>query len=157
MSVAEEEADCILRATTRRAARASTGNQAPCKAASLRRKQPQKGDTTSSRAAAGEASLREHKTNDTAISDTDTDTEINSNRAKTTCTDSESHDDLVHSTACSTPGPSRQMQLLQDDVEADGSDMDCAPTPVLPMTARRRGRFAAMQTLEVRPVFVDLH
>ena len=27
-------------------------------------------------------------------------------------------------------------------------DVDCAPTPVVPMTARRKGRFAAMQSLE---------
>jgi len=30
----------------------------------------------------------------------------------------------------------------------DDDDVDCVPTPVVPMTARRKGRFAAMQSLE---------
>ena len=147
MSVAEEEADCILRATTRRAVHASSGDQASSKAASGRTKQAQKGVAPSTRAAAGRHPLSEHRSPDNAMSDADM--EASRDRALTSCADSPLYGDLAHSAACSTPGPSRRMQLLQDDVEADDADMDCAPTPVLPMTARRKGRFAAMQSLEV--------
>ncbi len=147
MLVAEEEADCILRATTRRAAHASSGTQASSKAALVRGKQVQREGTPSTRAAAESAPLSEHKSPDNAMSDADT--EASRARALTSCADSPTHDDLAHSAACSTPGPSRRMQQLQDDVEVDIADMDCAPTPMLPMTARRKGRFSAMQSLEV--------
>lgn len=147
MSVAEEEADCILRATTRRAAHASSGSQTSSKAVSVRGKQAQSGEESSTRATTGTAASEERKPDDVSLSDAEAD--MGSNRALTMCADSASRADLSQSTACSTPGPNRRAQLLQDDVEADSDDMDCMPTPVLPMTARRKGRFAAMQSMEV--------
>ena len=58
-------------------------------------------------------------------------------------------DDSEQSAACHTPAPSRRMCQVADDVEVEESDTDCAPMPVLPMTARRKGRFSAMQLSEV--------
>ena len=147
MSVAEEEADCILRATTRRAARTSSGNHTSSKAAAVGRKQAERGEKPSSRATAGSAPSENCRPDDISMSEAEAD--ISRNRALTTYAYSALQDDSVHSTACSTPGPHRRTQMLQDDVEADSDGMDCMSTPVLPMTARRKGRFAAMRSMEV--------
>ena len=154
IAIAEEEVDCILRATTRRAAHASSGNQTSDKAATLRKNRAQKGDAPSSRAESGSASLHERDDDSRRMSDADPN--LSNDAVGVTCADAASGDDLAHSAACSTPGPSRRMQLQQDNVEVDSDDMGNAPTPLLPMTARRKGRFAAMQCLEVRSTSIYL-
>lgn len=100
ISVAVEEADCILRAATRRSGNASSGNEPSSKAPSARRKQ-----APVPRAAAGNASLRDHSGDNTALSDADPGP--HSERAQV------AGDDLAQSTAWSTPGPSRRMQRVQ--------------------------------------------
>lgn len=100
MSIAAEEANCILRATTRRSGNASSGNEPSSKAPSARRKQ-----APSLKAAAGNASLRDHSRENRSPSDVDPG--LRSERAQV------AGDGLAQSTACSTPGPSRQTHQMQ--------------------------------------------
>lgn len=156
LSIAEEEADCILRATTRRSANASTGAQASAQPASAARKQRPKEQATPQRAAICSS---------VSLSDTTEDDSAGSGG------DVAPDNDLAQSAACRTPAPSRQLMQPRDDVEMDSPEMGAAPTPGQsgdartegssvsmqvgaatpqpPMTARRKGRFAAMQTTEV--------
>lgn len=136
LCIAEEEADCMLRATTRRAASASAGN----------RLSPQAGPKSRRRKPKEDAALFEEAAHGTSSSPV----EQRSNESALPGAVQGSCEDMARSAACQTPAPRRHLRL-QDDVEMDGADVaDSAPTPILPMTARRKGRFAAMQTSEVR-------
>ena len=144
LALAEEEADCVLRATNRRAAHSSASTQPPTKASTSMRKPRQKAGDASQTATG-------HSTPHVDLLDTEP------------CSDDERgagvavacRDDSEQSAACHTPAPSRRMRQVADDVEVEESDTDCAPMPVLPMTARRKGRFSAMQSSEV--TIANLH
>lgn len=144
LSLAEEEADCVLRATTRRAARSSASTQPPTKASTSMRKPRQKAEDASQKAAG-------HSPPHVDLLDMEpcSDDERGAGAA-VAC-----RDDSEQSAACHTPAPSRRMRQVADDVEVEESDPDCAPLPLLPMTARRKGRFSAMQSSEV--MIANLH
>ena len=145
-SVAEEEADCILRATTRRAKGALGSSQASEQAASTATKPRQKAAKAPSHDVPSSTSPSEQREGSRELSDTDM--VAWDSGAGGTSAEEAPLDDLALTTSCETPAPRRCPQP-QEDVEADGADMSAAPTPMLPMTARRKGRFAAMQTLQV--------
>ena len=142
--VAEEEADCILRATTRRAKGALRGSQASGQTASTATKPRRRTAKVSLDAVPSSISPSKQRQGSREMSNA----EVGARAGGTVVKGAEEApcDDLALSTACQTPAPRGRPQ---DDVEVDAADMDAAPTPMLPMTARRKGRFAAMQTLQV--------
>jgi hypothetical protein len=133
LALAEEEADCVLRVTTRRAVHSSASMRPAPKGSMSKGNARQKAQDTSQKAAEQSTPHANHLQ-----------TEL--------CSDDEhvafaGQNGSQQSRACHTPAPSRHVRQVADDVEE--SDTDFAPTPVLPMTVRRKGRFSAMQSSEV--------
>ena len=142
--VAEEEADCILRATTRRGKGTLVGSQASGRTASTATKPRRRTAKVSSDDIPGSVSPSEQREGSRELSEADAGARgVGAGGAGA---ESAPCNDTALSAACHTPAPRRRPQ---DDVEMDGADVGAAPTPILPMTARRKGRFAAMQTLQV--------
>ena len=142
--VAEEEADCILRATTRRGKGTLVGSQASGRTASTATKPRRRTAKVSSDAIPGSVSPSEQREGSREVSEADAGARgVGAGGAGA---ESAPCNDTALSAACQTPAPRGRPQ---DDVEMDGADVGAAPTPILPMTARRKGRFAAMQTLQV--------
>ena len=142
--VAEEEADCILRATTRRAKGAAGGSQASGRTASTATKPRRRTGKVSSHEVPSSVSPSEQREGSRGVSEPDAGAW--SDGAGSAGAESAACDEPEQSAACQTPAPRGRQR---DDVEMDGADVGAALTPMLPMTARRKGRFAAMQTLQV--------
>ena len=149
--VAEEEADCILRATTRRGKGTLVGSQASGRTASTATKPRRRTAKVSSDDIPGSVSPSEQREGSSELSEADAGARgVGAGGAGA---ESAPCNDTALSAACHTPAPRRRPQ---DDVEMDGADVGAATTPILPMTARRKGRFAAMQTLQVGADACDL-